>query len=121
MKFFNKWYFIVGALFLLVAFFYSKSAATMCWDGLKVDEKLLMEKCGVTPDDYNERQNEDPDFCPEGQDAFQMIGGCGPDWTFVRNSVIFSVIAYNVVYIIVFFVCKKSKKCREKVVIGPKV
>ncbi len=55
---------------------------TICWDGLKVDEPLLMELCGMTKEDYYSG-NFNPEDCPEAEQAVSMTGGCETDWPMV--------------------------------------
>jgi hypothetical protein len=53
--------------------------AVICWDGIEVDEPLLIELCGITEEEYLSGDFV-PEDCPEAWDAIRMVGGCETDW-----------------------------------------
>ena len=110
MKFINKWYFIIWIIVIVVSFFFASSFATLCWDGLDINEEKLMQDCKVTPEEYWQQMEINNSFCPEGQESFRPIGGCGPDWGIVGVFVIFTSIIYNILYAVVYFILRKRKQ-----------
>ena len=81
---------IVYVLLLAVVVLWGSQSIQYCWDGIEIDEALLMEYCGITEEDYLS-PDYNPEDCPEAEDAFVMVGGCETDWSSVLMvSVIFS-------------------------------
>lgn len=70
---------VVYLVLLLGVIVWGSQTATICWDGLDVDEAKLMELCGITREDYFS-EDYNPEDCPEAENAVTMIGGCEPDW-----------------------------------------
>lgn len=93
----KKWvlvgWIVLGLLVAWGALTLSKEAFTICWDGLEVDEALLMEMCGITKEDYYSG-NYDMEACPNADDAARMTGGCEPDMPAVWGATGVSVLGY---------------------------
>lgn len=70
---------VVYLVLLLGVIVWGSQTAIICWDGLDVDEDMLMELCGITREDYFSEDFNYED-CPEAENAVTMIGGCEPDW-----------------------------------------
>lgn len=109
MKFINKWYFIIWFIVLIFFFFFTSSITTLCWDGIDIDEELLMQNCGVTSEQYWQKIEEDNSFCPSASEAVRSVGGCGPDWILVGAFLIFVSVIYNTLYTVVYFIARKKK------------
>lgn len=74
----------IFVVFVLGVVWYGAANIILCWDGIEVDETLLMEKCGITREEYFAS----PDIhetCPEALDAVYMVGGCETDWPSVAG------------------------------------
>ena len=70
---------VLTLLVLAASLVIHSQTAIICWDGLEVDEPLLKELCGITPEEYFS-DDFSLDDCPEAVDALQMTGGCETDW-----------------------------------------
>jgi hypothetical protein len=78
---FNLW--LAGFLVILMGVvLWGRASWEICWDGLEVDEPLLLELCGITEDEYFSSEF-DPVSCPEAEQAVYMVGGCDTDWSAV--------------------------------------
>ena len=75
---------ILASLTFAITYSRAKNEAVYCWDGLKIDEPLLMELCGITKEEYYSGDFVDED-CPEAWDAITMVGDCETDWPVVRS------------------------------------
>jgi hypothetical protein len=78
---FNLWL-AVFLVILVGIVLWGRSAFIVCWDGLEVDEPLLLELCGITKDEYFS-SDFDLASCPEAEQALSMVGGCDTDWGLV--------------------------------------
>ena len=110
MQFFNKWYLIILILVIAGVYYYASSSIILCWDGVGMDEEILMQNCGVTPQQYHQERRADPSFCPAGQKAMYPMGGCGPEWGAVALFVIGASVIYNSLYIVIYFILKKRER-----------
>jgi hypothetical protein len=72
------------------------SATHLCWDGVEVDESLLMELCGITETEYYEM---DPADCPQSVEAVTMIGGCEPDYAVITISMMLVAFVYSLLFL----------------------
>lgn len=70
---------IVTVLVLIITISVNSNTAVTCWDGVEVSEPLLMDLCGITPEEYFS-----PDFdyadCPDADLAANVVSECEPDW-----------------------------------------
>ena len=89
-------YFLLLVILLGATYWASHSATYMCWDGLEVDEALLMELCGVTEQAYWEM---DPADCPRSIEAIKMIGGCEPDYASIVTWMAVVAALYSLVFL----------------------
>ena len=108
MKFINKWYLIIWVILLIVSFFFGFLYSSVCWDGIKIDQEILMQKCNVTIQEYQEQMKTNTSFCPEGRQAYTAVGGCRPRWPTILVLVIFTSVIYNIIYAIVYFINKRK-------------
>jgi hypothetical protein len=77
--------------------------AVICWDGIEVDEPLLMELCGITEEEYF-GSDFIPEDCPEAWDAIRMVGGCETDWPSAISLTVMVMIVYFVISGVGFFI-----------------
>ncbi len=95
----KKGFFWVWLVVLILAlagiFIWGMDAFTMCWDGLEVDEPLLMDLCGITREQYFSAEF-NPEDCPESEQAVYMVGGCEPQY----DTVIFAMVGFALSYLI---------------------
>ena len=69
----------LGVFVLLIgaAVWYGAANFIMCWDGMDVDEELLMENCGITREEFFEAEDI-YETCPAAMDAVaEMTRICG--------------------------------------------
>jgi len=104
MKFLNKWYAvgwvaIIMALLVLNIAMGSVSGAGAC------QEEMTMRFCNVTVEKYIEIVSVNESFCPEGGHAFAPAV-CGSDVVDDTGYILFflvSLVAYNLMYVLWFF------------------
>jgi hypothetical protein len=81
---------------VLAMVWYGTTNFIICWDGIEIDEPLLMENCGITEEEYFASENI-YETCPEAFEAVSMVGGCETDW----SSVISTIGLVAVVYLLI--------------------
>jgi hypothetical protein len=91
-----KRYLLLWALVLIGSYWLGYNSTYMCWDGLEVDEELLMELCGVTEEEY---WTMDVEACPRSIEAVTMIGGCEPDWSTVIGLMVGVSVLYHLIFL----------------------
>ena len=91
-----KRYLLLWALVLIGSYWLGYNATYMCWDGLEVDEELLMELCGVTKEEY---WTMDVEECPRSVEAVTMIGGCEPDLPTVIGWMVGASVLYHLIFL----------------------
>ena len=84
---------VLTLLVLAISLLIHSQTAIICWDGLDVDESLLTELCGLTPEEYF-GDNFNLDDCPAAVDALRMTGGCETDWSSAWMLTAFVMIVY---------------------------
>ena len=97
-------YSVLLIILLAATHWASYNATYMCWDGLEVDEALLMELCGVTEQAYWEM---DPADCPQSIEAIEMIGGCEPDYATVVSSMVVVGALYSLIFLGIVWVRRR--------------
>lgn len=76
----------VGVLLVAGVVYWGTQTMIVCWDGIEVNEELLIEQCGITEDDYYSGDFMESGGCPEESGAIQYVGGCDPDWTLISGA-----------------------------------
>ncbi len=89
-------YLILLLILLALTFWLSYDASTICWDGIDVDETLLLELCGINEEAYWEM---DPADCPQSIEAVIMIGGCEPDYTVIATAMVLVALLYSILFL----------------------
>lgn len=74
---------LVGVLLLAGTVWWGSQNLILCWDGIEVDEQLLLEECGMTEDDYFSSDLIGAGGCPEESGAIMYVGSCDPEWTMI--------------------------------------
>ena len=106
---FNKYYFILLMIVSFITLIFSYPASYTYWDGIEINESMLYENCGVDFQGYMENIDSNPDFCPEGYDAIQQVGGRDIDIFFIFMAVLSSAIVFTALYFIAYLFFKKLK------------
>ena len=75
----------LGVLVVLGAFYWGTQNIIVCWDGIEVNEDLLVEQCGITEEEYFSGDFMESGGCPVESGAVQYVGSCDPDWALVTG------------------------------------
>jgi hypothetical protein len=87
---------LVGLLLVLAAILWGVRNIIVCWDGIEVNEPLLIEQCGITAEEYYSGDLVGAAGCPEESGAVQFVGSCDPEWGII------AVIAVGVALVYIF-------------------
>ncbi|MBN1231407.1 MAG: hypothetical protein JXA19_06070 [Anaerolineales bacterium] len=72
----------------------------MCWDGILVDEDLLVTLCGINEEEFWESGLGE---CKEGVNAITAHGGCEPDWPSIGVMTSSIILGFTLVFWIITF------------------
>lgn len=70
---------LVGVLLVAGVVYWGSQNIILCWDGVEIDEEMLMDRCGMTQADFFDADWDLTD-CPEGEEAIRYVGSCDPEW-----------------------------------------
>jgi len=110
MKFINTWYILVWIVLLLISIIY---APVTCYDDFVIDETILKQNCGVTREEYIQQINLNESFCPEGEKAYRMTGGCKPNLISIIYVITLMSIIYNIIYTLIYFILRRKKNTTQ--------
>lgn len=71
---------VVGVLLVAGTVFWGMQNIILCWDGIDVDEPLLIEQCGITEEEFYSSDLMGAGGCPEESGAVKFVGSCDPEW-----------------------------------------
>ncbi len=106
------WWLGFFVLLMIAVAWHGSQNAIVCWDGIEVDQALLMESCGITQEEYFENYAL-LDECPAGYNAIQPIGGCETDWTAVWGMLLGTAIGFMMSSGMVYLAWLMMKKIRS--------
>jgi hypothetical protein len=110
-----KWvlgWFVVFVLFVAAVFWWAAQSFIICWDGIEVDEPLLMDLCGITEEEYFSLDFKYAD-CPEAEQAVYMIGGCETDWPSVFPVVAGLAFAFLLISVVLYGILRLFRRKNE--------
>lgn len=110
MKIFNKYYFILLVIFMLIPTFYIISSFSGDCVELVINEEQLMNYCDVSVKEYYSKLKKDSSFCPEGKKAFNYKKvNCAPSIVGIMIITLGSWIIYTIAYWSIYLIIKKLK------------
>lgn len=71
---------VAGVVIVLGTILWGVRNIIVCWDGIEVDEPLLIEQCGMTEEEYYSSDLMGAGGCPEESGAVKFVGSCDPEW-----------------------------------------
>jgi hypothetical protein len=87
---------VVGLLLVLGTILWGVRNIIVCWDGIEVNEPLLLEQCGITAEEYYSGDMVGAGGCPEDSGAVQFVGSCDPEWTMISGMALGVALVYLV-------------------------
>jgi len=95
-------WFLAGVLLIAGSMYWGSRNIIVCWDGIEVNEPLLIEQCGITQQEYFSGEFLGSDSCAEESGAIQYVGSCDPDWTLITVQTAGIGLAYLVLSALLF-------------------